>query len=255
MCFQNLQGLRIGGYYIVQQNEKDLFCTIKDENNIANMTFFITAKTCFWSLSFSSCEVLSNSELSAEFPLCGSSVCNEEMLPDVSLHQRSSQIFNEVNPEFQSDINLFTPVDIINYLKVDLESSHDVRTSTYASFQGERDTHNGNKLFVGAPMLSPGTFHSDILLPEGDLISLHGHVLAVHEFNHGSFVANPKCGTSANILEHGVSEVSGNICIHVLADHDMVASKFTLVFHLFYICYITFTSLLCWLGQDFWCSR
>lgn len=207
------EGLRIGGYYIVRQNEKDLLCTIKDGHNIAYKTFFITSKTCFWSLSFSSCEVVSNSESSAEFLLGGSSVYDNELLPDVYQHQSSSQIFSEVNTEFCSDINLFIPVDMISYLKVDLELSNNDRTSTYASFQGERDIHNGNKLFVVEPKLLSGSFHSDILLPEGDLISLHGHVLAVYEFNHGSLVAHPSSGR--------VSQVSGNICIHVLTDHDV----------------------------------
>ncbi|KAL3505216.1 hypothetical protein ACH5RR_035057 [Cinchona calisaya] len=212
------QRIRIGAYYMVKHHRNDVICAVKDDNNVTAVP--VSSETYLWSLSFSSDVVLKNSDPSSVFRFCNSSVSNVEILPDASQQfEIPPPKFSPISPEYCSDFNVCLPADIVSYLKIGTSNLESGLMKPSISLQDEGDVYDGNGVVVTTPVVSSGTSHSDLLLPEGNLLSLHGRVVAIHDSNGASFDSHLRSKSCVKVHQPIISQGTTIICIHVLVDH------------------------------------
>lgn len=233
--FDNLQRLRIGAYYVVKHHQNDVVCAAKRDNSLTAGAILVTSETHLWSLSFSSDVVFKNSDSSSIAQLLDSCASNDETTPDTSEQFEIAPLkFSAVSPESRSDINLYVPADLISYLKIDSNDSESGLMKSTVSIEEKTDSYNGNRPVITTPVLSSGTSHSDLLLPEGNLLSFHGRVVAIHGSGGASIVAHLQHESSVNVHQPIFSQGTSIICIHVLVDHHMVYFNFIHFIYLFH---------------------
>lgn len=160
--------LQIGGYYLTKHMEQDLFCNLEG-SDFGCSKVLITSKTHLWTLSFRSDEPsyhpFHDSSISNDMDLSGSS--NQDELP--------FQISIDEHPKTVFDIQLQVSPDVLKFVRCFIELN-----------EGPINASEQTSANV-----------SDSLLPEGNLITLRGDVVAV--------------------CDNG-----GSLCIHVMKDHRLV---------------------------------
>ncbi|CAL5385132.1 unnamed protein product [Camellia sinensis] len=139
--FYKYELLRIGVYYIIKHNDEDMLHSVKDVNDVSCGKVVITSRTHLWSLSFSLDEILPNNELAQLSRFVDSFVSNT--------------------------------VELFEYLKVLDEVL--VMSSVLLKELANISWCNGT--MITGSVQSWGTSNLEFELPEGNLISFHGHVL------------------------------------------------------------------------------
>ncbi|KAG8389990.1 hypothetical protein BUALT_Bualt01G0036800 [Buddleja alternifolia] len=175
------EALKIGRFYLIK-HEEDKLCSSKD-----NYKVFISSGTHFWSFTFSSSEGLESSNN-----------------PDIS------QFHNGIDCE-NSDVNLLVPSSALKSLENDIKILGHGLIEPTKSFWEESD----------ASTQSSGNALSDYPLPVGNLVSLHGLIVALHDCVGDTFPAKSR-------LTHyeGCSPIcflgNGDVCVHVLVENRVV---------------------------------
>lgn len=214
--FIQIQLLQIGGYYITKHQEQGLFCNHRDFGYVTGGKFLITSGTSIWSLSFSYDEVFHHTVLSYDPELVTCSLHSSQQTE--LLLQRSSNTCHGMC----SDIHLHLPADSKSELDVDLKVLEKDLIKTAPTVEDVANVLLCTETVMTVSMQSLQTDGSAFLLPEGNLVSLHGQVLAVHNLNHGSL------GTHSSHEDYGDRQfklsrrVTQFMCIHVLIDHHIV---------------------------------
>ncbi|XP_071712647.1 CST complex subunit CTC1 [Rutidosis leptorrhynchoides] len=166
------ESMRIGGYYLLKHHDKDPICTAKD------CKAFVNPQTHFWNVSFS-------------------------VEPTCPITARTIDGCREICP----DIHLRLSADYSHFLGLKLRELKQDLIKPTKSIKGLLDSYKSPRTMMDAST-SSGTFGANNL-PVGSLLSVQGHVVAVHEA-HG---AHHRIGPG----------LTNNMCIHVLVDEkDLV---------------------------------
>ncbi|KAA8537704.1 hypothetical protein F0562_027306 [Nyssa sinensis] len=219
--FCKYQLLQIGGYYIIKHHEEDILCTLKDFDDVSGSKALITSRMHLWSLSFYSDEVLQNTNPSCILSFSDLFICNKEVLYEGATQIELPFRFTRDCPEISSDISLYLSADVMSFFKVNLKVSEDSLVKPSVTFEESAHISQCSGTMITASVQCSGI--SDCLLPEGNLISLHGYVVAVHNSDCSSFTTHSSHEISNDVLQpkffHGVTS---SVCVHVLVDHRIV---------------------------------
>ncbi|XP_024952233.2 CST complex subunit CTC1 isoform X2 [Citrus sinensis] len=234
--FLKYQLLQIGGYYIFKHHIENCFCTTKDSENVGNAKIPakipVSSKTRMWSLTFSTDEVVTYNRSPSNGD---SSFSSHEALAvdqvELLLHGLSDSYLGK-----SSDVHLFLSANAKDILKVKLK---DLEEDFIKPSVGPDQTSNISsctRTTLNVPGLSYGPLDSSFLVPEGNLISLHGDVVAVHGFDDSSVSEHLSGESLSDVLQFGFfQELGKTFCIHVLVDHKPVRIFGSLSEHVYLI--------------------
>ena len=210
--------LQIGGYYITKHQEQGLFCNHRYFDYVRGGKFLITSGTNIWSLSFSYDEVFHYTDPSYDPAVVTCSLRysqQTELLPQ----RRSTDTCHEMC----SDIHLHLPADLKSELDMDLKVLEKDLIKTAPTPEEDANVPLCTGMAMTASMQSFQADDSAFLLPEGNLVSLQGQVLAIHNLNHTSLdthSSHEDCGAVRQLrLSRGVP---WSMCIQVWMDHHIV---------------------------------
>ncbi|RDX60098.1 CST complex subunit CTC1, partial [Mucuna pruriens] len=211
------QFLQIGGYYIVDHNRKDCFGSTKDSDfgSSGSAKLLVDSGKHIWSLSFVYDENLSDQSeyTSAKDSL---SAIIDGALPKDQIKQLLLRS-NDEPSGVCSDVCLYLPVNLAGALEDNIMELEDSQSLQFAISEDNANVS-----------LSTGFQRSNSLFPEGNLISVSGNVVDIHEFGSGFFNS---CSSGANLdaLQlKGPIGTRSSFCIHVLVHHHIVT---TIPFH------------------------
>ncbi|CAK9177344.1 unnamed protein product, partial [Ilex paraguariensis] len=216
--------LRIGGYYLIKPHKEDPLCASEDFNAVSGGRIVITSRTNLWSLSFSSDEVFPSVDPSHVSSFHSSFVSSKEFLSEGS-HRNDSPLlrFNSGCPEICSDISLSLSSDVLSLVEIDLKSLEEGLIKPSVSLEGVDNISRGIGSMMTTSVQSSGTYDAYCHLPEGNLISLHGHVLAVHNLEHSSPASHLSQKSPSDVQRPNFFQrLTSSICIHVLVDLHVV---------------------------------
>ena len=211
-----LQLLRVRGYYIIKHHQEDILRTSEDINDVTCGKVIITSGTHLWSLSFSSDEVLQNTNLSHLPAFADTFVSSNEAISECSQQNELPPLRLNVDcPEIHPDIYVHLSTDVASFVKEELMAAVEGLLKPYVSLEEVPDTSCCNGTMMTGSVQSSGTSKPEFNLPEGNLISFHGHVLAVHSTNlrHKSRI---------DVHWAKIFQVTNHVCIHVLVDQHIV---------------------------------
>ncbi|XP_015884731.3 CST complex subunit CTC1 isoform X3 [Ziziphus jujuba] len=249
--YYKYQLLQIGCYYITNHDKEDSFCNLMDSGDVSGVKILVTSRIHLWSLSFVSDEVLKNCISTNCLPSVGPSCIGDELLCNTEVFHK---MFNDNSLETHSDVSLFLPINIINIIKPSIKEM-DENIIPAVTPEGIAEVSPSSGTVVPFPLFLP---KSKCLLPEGNLKSLRGNVLAVHGVDHNSVDATLSCQNLAYSLQsrffHGFASSS---CIHILVDNQIVSISGALSKHAFPVGFgpgvdATFHRVLELGGQNVW---
>ncbi|KAJ4963941.1 hypothetical protein NE237_023880 [Protea cynaroides] len=234
-CLFKHQLLRIGGYYILKYPEKEFRCSLKDCGYGSFKKIVITSEMQLWSIYFACDEGPFHTKPEWNCPLDVSSSSINANLSEGSL--QNELIFERSasqSPHSCSDVYLHLSADAMKLLKICTEAVEGLMSPIVASVEAF-DVSAFITTNLTVPMLSSETTDPS-RLPVGDLISLHGNVLAVHSFDRSSLCAQKPLGCEAIVDVHQLwffQGTSDSVCIHILEGHDIVKIRGTLWKHVY----------------------
>ncbi|KAG5001082.1 hypothetical protein JHK87_022154 [Glycine soja] len=219
--FLKYQLLQIGDYYIIDHNRKDCFSSTKDANfgSSGSAKLLVDSGKHIWSLSFIYDENLSDylSEYTSEKDSLSSTI--DEVLP------KDKKILPRSNGEPSgvcSDVCLYLPISLADVLEDNIMESKDSQRLHFAISKDSANLSLGTAAVVARPKSCFGTQRSSSLFPEGNLMSLEGNVVDIHEICSGF---NNSCSNGANLdaLQlKGLIGTRSSFCIHVSVHHHIV---------------------------------
>ncbi|XP_043714330.1 CST complex subunit CTC1-like isoform X2 [Telopea speciosissima] len=230
------QLLRIGGYYILKYPEKELQCNLRDCGYRSCGKVIITSETQLWSIYFACDEDPFHTKPESSLPSDVSSRTIDANLSEGSLQnelifQRSAR----QNPLSCSDVHLHLSADAMKHLKICTAAVEGLISPIMAPAKAV-NVSAFIMTNMTVPVPSSGTPDPSSRLPEGDLISLHGNVLAVHSLNCSSLCAQKPLGCETMGDAHQLwffQGTSDSVCIHILEGRDIVKIRGTLWKHAF----------------------
>ncbi|KAK7243336.1 hypothetical protein RIF29_38129 [Crotalaria pallida] len=219
--FLKYQLLQIGGHYIIEHNREDCICTTKDAGFGSRTKFLVDSGKHIWSLSFISNEVVLNhksmysSEKDSLYP------STDEALPKDQIEQ----LLLKSNIDYSgvcSDVCLYLPASFTGLLEDNVMESKDSQSHQFSISEESANIALSNGTVLGRPTLCSGHQMSNCLFPEGNLISLEGNVVEVHDIG-SSFSNLCASGASLDALRlKGLVGTRSSFCIHVLVHHYIV---------------------------------
>ncbi|GAB4851988.1 hypothetical protein Ancab_016179 [Ancistrocladus abbreviatus] len=213
-CFFKHKLLRIGACYITKHDEEDSFCDFKELNFVG--TVAIKPEMHLWSASFWFDECLS---ISGPSDNQSSDCCS----PNDSLSVgflREDLLFHSSGSSFHdssADVQLHVSADVISLLDPNYQVLRNGGTDCLVC------QPNKSRPTVTNSVQCLGTSYSCSPLLEGDLITVHGTVVAVHHLDCYSV-----CGNSCDASVGGVHQMRFFqdrricICLHVLTHNHIV---------------------------------
>ncbi|KAK6160745.1 hypothetical protein DH2020_004126 [Rehmannia glutinosa] len=236
--FCKYEVLKIGRCYLVKHQEDDMLCSIKENYQVSRAKVYISSETHIRSLAFSSIESLQSSDVSDVFPFHNSQISSDEVISSG----------NGIDSKIYSDVSVFVPYSALNLLE------NVTKIWDGSPFEEEPDVHDHVGPVINASMQSSRTSCSDYPLPEGNLITLRGLVVALHDCSGDAFPAQPKPIIGEGYLPMFL-EGNGGVCVHVLVDNRTVRifcdlSKQTYPVGLGRDAYATFHRILVLSGQN-----
>lgn len=229
--FSKYQLLQIGGYYIFKHHIEDCFCTIKDSENVGNPKVPVSSKTQMWSLTFSSDEVVTHNRSPSNDD---SSFSSHEALA-VDQVELLLQRLPDSYLGKSSDVHLFLTANAKDILKVNLKDLEEDFIKPSVGLDQTFNISSCTWTTLTVSGLSHGPLDSSFLFPEGNLISLHGDVVAVHGFDDSSVSENLSCESLSDVHQFRFQELGKSFCIHVLVDHKPVRIFGSLSEHVYLI--------------------
>lgn len=204
--FQTLQALKIGRCYLVKHQEVLKLCNTKENNQVSCAKVFISSETQISSLAF---KCLQSADVVDGFPLCNLPISSDELVPKGCWeYEIPCLIGNSMDNEIDSDVNIFVPASALNLVE-NIIKMVCIPDEPRDSFAGIHDH--------GVSMKNT-SMQSDCPLPEGNLITLQGLVLAFHDCHAVPFLAQP-CGKGSLLMF--LQEHAG-VCVQLFADNHIV---------------------------------
>ncbi|KAJ9567422.1 hypothetical protein OSB04_003388 [Centaurea solstitialis] len=220
-CFLKYELLRIGGYYLIKHHNKDLICTAKDSGSgdTCDGKVLVKSKSQLWSVSFSADEAGPSTAQS-----CISSYHNldvDKQFQSPNSRQVEIPILRSIDrcPEICPDIYLHLSADHLSFLEVKLRKLKEDLIQPTSSMKELLNNSWSSRTMMSVSMLS-GAF--GVTLPQGNLLSVKGHVVAVHSSDQGCLVTHLRHKILHGAHHRILPGVTNNICIHVLVDRDIV---------------------------------
>ncbi|XP_062097662.1 CST complex subunit CTC1 isoform X2 [Humulus lupulus] len=207
--FHMYQFLQIGCYYITKHDGEDSLCSFKDSDHVSGSKFFVTSRHHLLSLSFIPDDALPGSNLPSCPPLDNSCSISDEVslknCNEVCLH-----VANGDSLETSSDVSLRVPVNMISLLDINLREVKGGLIKPAVTSEDIAEVYPCPGTVASCP---PSFSNSNCLLPEGNLMTLQGHVVAAHldSQHHGDHLQSK--------FLNGIASTS---CFHVLVEHQIV---------------------------------
>ncbi|KAK7313892.1 hypothetical protein VNO77_39096 [Canavalia gladiata] len=219
--FLKYQLLQIGGYYIIDHNRKDCFSCTKDtgfdSSGTGTAKFLVDSGKHIWSLSFIYDENLSDYKSVYTFAKDSLSPTVDEVFPKEGIEQLLLRSNDEL-----SDVCLYLPVNLAGVLGDNIMESEDSQSQQFATSEDSANISLSTGTVVARPNFCFGSHRSNCLFPEGNLISLEGNVVDVHDIG-SSFCNSCSSGANLNALQlKGLIRTRSSFCIHVLVHHHIV---------------------------------
>lgn len=214
LIFIEFQFLQIGCYYVTEHYKEDSFCNFKDSDYVNGVKILVSSKLHLWSLSFTLDDALPTTDLPNCSPLDDSCPIRDV----VSSKTHGELCLRVSNPDFSetcSDASLCLPANMRDILEVNMSERKDglIKAAERPEGIAEIYSHTGD---VASDSLLPDI---NCLLPQGYLISLQGHVVAVHNVD-----THVDCQNLGNFCRSRLlSGVASTSCFHVLMDHQIVS--------------------------------
>lgn len=215
--------LQIGGYYIIKHHKKDCICTLKDVQCSSSVKVPVESGKDLWSLSFVSDEGL-------QYFKSANSSKQDIVSPSIDGNFPRDQIEHlvlgsSVNTScISSDVCLCIPANLKDLLQDNIMEPDGQGQPSAISEKSVNIPPSTGTVAAGPPP-SSGSFISNCLFPEGNLISLQGDVVDSHDL--GSSFSN-SCFTGLNALQlKGFVGARSSLCIHVLVDQHIVNATST----------------------------
>nr|GME09282.1 CST complex subunit CTC1 isoform X2 [Ipomoea batatas] len=216
-AFSFYEAMKIGCYYIIKHHNEDMLCTSSDGGKV-----FLNSRNHIWSLSFSTDEILQNSNSSSIFPQ-GSSIVNDNEVSPEGYHQQQIPPSepNSLSTEIHTDVNLFLSSAFISLLEDKFKLPKVGLIDPLASSEEETEINYCSGTTV-TPLMQPhGTRYSGHHLPKGDLISLCGRVHAIHYLDEKSLSVPLRCEVHSG-APHSMFFEEKSFCVHLKVDQKMV---------------------------------
>ncbi|GFP86506.1 cst complex subunit ctc1 [Phtheirospermum japonicum] len=202
--FYKYEALKIGRCYLVEHQEGDILCSIKVNYQVSRAKINISSGIHLRHFTLSSIETLQNSDV---FPYSNLHSSSDEVM---SKGYRQFEIPDLTGNAIYSEIRVFVPLSALNLLD---------NVTKASPSKEERDIHGDH---VG-PVINNASENpcSDYPLPVGDLITLRGIIVALHDCNGDVFPSQPR-------PIHGEGYVpmflqgNGGVCVHLMVDSQMV---------------------------------
>ncbi|KAL0288373.1 UNVERIFIED_CONTAM: CST complex subunit CTC1 [Sesamum angustifolium] len=220
--FCTYEVLKIGRCYLVQHKEEDILCY-----PIGRVKVFVSTSTKLWCLTFSSIESLQGSDDSDALQNCSIHTNSDE---EISKGYRQLEIScltgNAIYNEIYTDVRVFVPSSALNLLENVIGKLDGGSPESRDGFEEESDIHGRGGSMVNASTQSSGNSWTDYCLPEGNLITLRGLVVALHDCSSEAFPAQPTPIPGEGYLPF--LRGTGGVCVHVLVDNQIVRVFFDL---------------------------
>ncbi|KAI4353141.1 hypothetical protein L6164_002111 [Bauhinia variegata] len=210
---------QIGGYYLMKHHRKNCLCTSKD--CCGSFRVLVDPVKQFWSLSYASDEVLhyKSSSTSAQY------IFSSCIKGDLSIDQ-IEQLFLRFSvdpPGVRSDVCLYLPFSITAFFEDDIKQSEHVKSQPSALMEVGANFSLRNVTAKSGPTVSSQSISSNYLFPEGNLISLHGKVVDIHDLGSRFCNSCSKCAGLDAFLLKGSEGAKSSFCIQVLVDQHIVS--------------------------------
>ncbi|KAL0325645.1 UNVERIFIED_CONTAM: CST complex subunit CTC1 [Sesamum radiatum] len=213
--FCTYEVLKIGRCYLVQHKEEDILCY-----PVGRVKVFVSTSTKLWCLTFSSIESLQGSDDSDALQNCSIHTNSDE---EISKGYRQLEIpcltGNAIYNEIYTDVRVFVPSSALNLLENVIGKLDGGSPESRDGFEEESDIHGRGGSMVNASTQSSGNSWTDYCLPEGNLITLRGLVVALHDCSSEAFPAQPTPIPGEGYLPF--LRGTGGVCVHVRVFFDL----------------------------------
>lgn len=206
------QFLRIGNYYITKRNKDHSLFNIGERNWVNSQKILITSSTHLWSISFTfGNDILHSTELDNsqfnDFSVCDSGVISRDQ---IDLHSGSL-----------SDMYLHLPENAKDILVFDLGKQEENSNKLVLRPEEIGKTSSFYRDVTSSDMQASAFHGTDCLFPEGNLSSVKGHVVAVHD--HQSCIdSDLKCQSIKEGSQCRFFVAAKSTCIHLLMGDQIV---------------------------------
>ncbi|KAL3655225.1 hypothetical protein CASFOL_001011 [Castilleja foliolosa] len=202
--FYKYEALKIGRRYLVEHQEGDMLCSVYQ---VSRAKVNISSGTHLRHFTLSSIETLHISDV---FPFSNLHISSDEVM---SKGYRQLKIPDLTDNTIDSEIRVFVPFSALNLL------DNATKISDANPLKEELDICDDR---VG-PVMDNASENpcSDHPLLVGDLITLRGLIVALHDCNDDAYPSQPR-------LIHGEGYVptflhgNGGVCVHLMVDSQMV---------------------------------
>lgn len=231
-----MQLLQIGCYYITKHDREDSFCNLKGSDYFSGQKILIPSTTHLWSLSFGSDGVCQNNSSVKCLPL-DDSLRNDEVLS--GYHNEVLQMSHGNSSETSSDMSLCLSASELGLGELNLKELKESLIKPVVTPKEIPKISSCIRPVMTSPLLST---ESNCMFPEGNLISMCGHVVAVHGVEDNSVDPYLNCQNLRDPIGLRFLQRATSSCIHVLVDHQIVF----LICSLFIFCiFCSFVFLFC----------
>lgn len=218
--------MQIGCYYITKCDGEYSLCNFKDSDYVNGVKIFVTSKHHLWSLSLIPDDVLLRSGLSTCPPLHNSCSIGDEASSKES-KKADLHVPNDDYLETSSDVSLCLPANMISILDVNTSELKEGMLKPAVIPEEIAEVYPYSGTLASAPPPFP---NSNCLLPEGNLMSLRGHVVAAHNVD-----AHINQNLRDSFQSRFFSGVANTYCFHVLMEHQIVSILCYLYFSLLHV--------------------
>ncbi|XP_024017091.1 CST complex subunit CTC1, partial [Morus notabilis] len=223
--FHIYQLLQIGCYYITEHYKEDSFCNFKDSDYVSGVKVLASSKLHLWSLSLTPDDVLPPTNLANCPPSDNSCHIGGDVVSSEAYNELCLQMPNRDCLESCSDVSLCLPANMRDILEVNMSELEERLIKPAVRPEGIAELFSCIGDVASAPLLPNINF----LLPEGNLVSLRGHVVTVHGVDmHGN--SQNHGDPLGSRLFSGVATTS---CFHVMVEHQIVKVVGSLSKHVF----------------------
>ncbi|XP_022139502.1 CST complex subunit CTC1 isoform X2 [Momordica charantia] len=207
------QFLQIGNYYITKHYKDHSLFNIEESNCVNGQKFLLTSSTRLWSISFNFNDdilhsIESNNTRFNDFPFCDGGVISRDQ---IDLHYGTF-----------SDIYLHLPSNAKDILVFELDKQEEDLIKPVLRPEEIGKNSPCYRDVTTSYMKTSVSRGSDCLFPEGNLLSLQGHVVAVHDLRQSCIDSDLKCQSNRDGSQCRFFMGATSTCIHLLVEDQIV---------------------------------
>ncbi|MED6208091.1 hypothetical protein PIB30_041729 [Stylosanthes scabra] len=206
--FLTYQSLKIGDCYIIEHCTKDCLCAMKNAAFGSCAKFRVASGKLIFNISFISAK-------DSVFPSTDG-ILTKEQIEGFLLRS------NVDSPNVTADVCLYLPANLTGLRDDNIIESECRERHKYAVAEESANVSLGPGIIAGRTNLCFGSQNSNFLFPEGNLISLEGDVVDMHDVG---FNLRNACSNAARLDSFQLKGLTRNrksLCIHVLANNHIV---------------------------------